>query len=137
MIRHRTVLLFLTVLIAGVSPAASISYQVTIDTNSISGNAGFLDFEFNPGVLSQSAFATISNFSPGGSLSNSPSIAGNVTGTLPPAITITNSTAFNDFFVGFTYGPSLSFLLPLGGPSVGTRKRPRPPRRRTAFVVFS
>ena len=119
MSRHRTLLLLLTVLLVGISPAlATISYQVTINTSSISGNAGFLDFEFNPGGSSQNAFAMVSNFSPSGSLSNSPSIVGNVTGTLPPAITITNSTAFNDFFVGFTYGSSLSFLLTLGGPAV-------------------
>src|SRR6266478_3730883 len=119
MSRHRTLLLFLTVLLAGISPAlATISYQVTIDTSSISGNAGFLDFEFNPGGSSQSAFAMVSNFSPSGSLSNSPSIVGNVTGTLPPAITITNSTFFNDYFAGFTYGASLSFALTLGGPAI-------------------
>jgi hypothetical protein len=119
MSRHRTLLLFLTVLLAGTSPAlATISYQVTVNTSSLSGTAGFLDFEFNPGGVSQSGFATVSNFVPSGALSNSPSITGNVTGTLPPAITITNSGAFNDFFVGFNYGASLSFLLTLGGPAI-------------------
>jgi PEP-CTERM motif len=45
-------------------------------------------------------------------------VSGGVSGTLPGLLTIDNSTAFNDYFQGFNYGDSISFLITLGGPAI-------------------
>ena len=37
--------------LASMASAAPITYDVTVDTSSISGTAGSLDFNFNPGPL--------------------------------------------------------------------------------------
>ena len=100
--------------------AAAISYSVTVDTSSVSGTAGFLDFQFNPGnSTSQAATAQISSFMTlGGSLSGVPQVNGNVVGTLPGTLTFVNSTALNEYFQGFNYGSSFSFMLLLTGPAI-------------------
>jgi len=101
--------------------AASITYQVNFDTSSVSGTAGFLDFQFNPGNnTSFAATAQINGFSPdGGSLSGAPSISGDVTGTLPGTVTFVNDTALNELFQGFNFGSSFSFQLMLSGAGIG------------------
>jgi hypothetical protein len=113
----------LIMLSAPKSASASIIYSVIVDTSSVSGTAGFLDFQFNPGnVTTQAGTAQILNFtSVGGTLVfnvNSPQIAGNVSGTLPGGVTIQDSSAFDDYFQQFTYGASFSFLLMLSGPEL-------------------
>ena len=45
-------------------------------------------------------------------------ISGDVTGTLASSLTLNNGTAFNDYFIPFTFGNTLSFLVTLGGPAV-------------------
>src|SRR5882724_9425360 len=105
-------LLFLTLLFSLVSVAsAGIITQVTVDTTTISGTAGSLDFQFNPGPLvSQAASLDIFNFTgdgtlvAGGCLAGGPCLTGNVAGTLPGTLTFDNGTSFNDYFQGFTFG---------------------------------
>ncbi len=121
MLRRRLVsgtlaVLMLALLFAGAA-GAQVTYLVTVNTAALSGQ-GFLDFQFNPGISSQPATAAISAFIPEASLAASSTTAGNVTGTLPPSITLTNSTPYNDEFIGITFGTSLNFLVTLGGPTV-------------------
>jgi hypothetical protein len=98
--------------------AASVVYNVTVDTSSVSGQTGYLDFQFNPGnATTQAATAQILNFT-GGTIGPPPSINGNVTGNLPNPVTIVNSTALNEDFQGFTYGSTFSFTLVLSGPAI-------------------
>jgi hypothetical protein len=98
--------------------AAAVVYNVTVDTSSVSGQTGYLDFQFNPGnVTTQPATAQILNFS-GGTIGPPPSTNGNVTGNLPNTVTIVNSTALNEVFQGFTYGSTFSFTLVLSGPAI-------------------
>ena len=97
---------------------AQVSYLVTVDTTSLSGS-GFLDFQFNPGVSSQAASASVSSFNPAVGL-GAPVLAGNTSGTLPPSITLTNSSPYNDDFVAFTFGASIRFLVTLGGPAISS-----------------
>jgi len=98
---------------------AVVTYFVTVDTSSVNGTSGFLDFQFNPGNSStQAATATISNFT--GGTFGAPQPGGNVSGTLPATVTFVNSTALNELFQGFTYGSSFSFLLTLSGPAIDT-----------------
>jgi hypothetical protein len=64
---------------ASIALAAPISYDVTVDTSSISGTAGSLDFEFNPGPLvTQAASLQILNFASDGTLTGSPVLTGDV-----------------------------------------------------------
>jgi hypothetical protein len=68
MCRHK--LLSLTLLLCGISAVASagpIAYAVTVNTSSITGTAGSLDFSFNPGpLLSQAASLQILGFASNG-----------------------------------------------------------------------
>jgi hypothetical protein len=98
--------------------ADPITYLVTVNTSAINGTSGFLDFDFAPGNDSQSAFVTISGFFPGGSLNGTPEGNGGVLGSLPGTLTIDNSTQFNDYFQGFDYSTTLTFLLAFGGPAL-------------------
>lgn len=97
---------------------ADVLFGVSVDTSTISGTIGFLDFQFNPGPLgSQSAFADILNFS-GGTLMGPPAITGDVTGALPGIVSLNNDTLFNDYFQQFKFGPAITFGLLLGGPAL-------------------
>jgi hypothetical protein len=104
--------------------AGSISYLVGVDTSSLNGQSGYLDFQFNPGGAGASAAAAmISSFATDGLLQPAAplnSISGDVTGTLPGLLTLGNTTAFNDYFEGVTYGNSANFELTLSGPGVGS-----------------
>jgi hypothetical protein len=101
--------------------AGPITYDVTVNTSSISGTAGSLDFNFNPGSVSQLAQLQILTFSSDGTLAgNCPCITGDVTGQLPSTLTFTNDTGFNDYFDDFTYGTTISFAVSLYGPALSS-----------------
>jgi hypothetical protein len=101
--------------------SSDILYQVTVDTSTVSGLSGYVDFQFNPGdVTTQPAFVQISNFTPGSSLSGAPRTTGSVAGALPGLVQIDNTSAFNDYFQAFAFGNALSFFLDFGGPAVNT-----------------
>jgi hypothetical protein len=103
------------------APASPVTYDVTINTTSIAGTSGSLDFNFDPGLLvSQGASLQILNFSSSGTLVGSPSLTGDVSGSLPSTITFDNGTGYNDYFVGFTYGSILSFDVSLYGPALSS-----------------
>ncbi len=109
--------------------SADIIYDVTVDTSSISGTSGSLDFNFNPGPLvTEEASLQILDFSSNGTLEDCASNVqgycntGDVTGTLPSTLTFDNGvdsgSGFNDYFTGFTYGATLSFVVDLSGPAI-------------------
>jgi hypothetical protein len=99
--------------------AGSATYLVDVNTNAIAGQAGNLDFQFNPGGASaESATATVTNFqSVGGVLSQTATLTGDASGSLPGTLTLNNGTAYNDVFQGFTYGSNFDFVLTLSGPA--------------------
>jgi len=105
---------------AGVVEAAPITYSVTVNTTSLAGTTGFLDFDFAPGSDSQSATVSISGFSTDGLLSGLAQVNGAVTGNLPGSLSITNTTQFNDYFQGLNFGTSIFFTLTLSGPALST-----------------
>src|SRR5262249_51862810 len=123
------------------SPIASadpITYDVSVDTSAISGTAGSLDFEFNPGPLvTQAASLQILNFSSDGTLAGSPALTGDVSGALPGTVTFDNGTAFNDYFEGFTYGSTLSFQVSLFGPALSSPDGTSTSGSSFAFSMFS
>jgi hypothetical protein len=98
-----------------------MTYVVTVNSSSISGTMGSLDFQFNPGPLvSKPATLQISNFASNGTLNPPPSPVGDVTGVLPGTLSFDNFTAFNDYFEPFTYGTMLSFDVSISRMAGGT-----------------
>src|ERR1700679_2721383 len=84
---------------ASVALADVITYYVTVDTSSISGTSGSIDFNFNPGPLvTQAASLQILGFASNGSLVSCAANVqgfcptGDVAGTLPSTLTFDNGT---------------------------------------------
>jgi len=98
------------------------TYLVVVDTSSVSGTVGHIDFQFNPGnATTQAASAVVGSFNlVGGSLTGVPQVTGSVSGALPGTITFTNSTALNEVFQGVTFGTTLSFEVTFSGPAIDT-----------------
>jgi hypothetical protein len=107
-------------LFGGVAPAFAdgVTYDFTVNTSSVTGQAGSLDFQFNPGaLLTQSASLQILNFSSNGTLGSSV-LMGDTSGALPGTVLFNNGGGFNDYFTGFTYGSTITFAVNLFGPAV-------------------
>ena len=118
----KTTILLIALLLGAVGSALAdgVTYDVSINTSSIVGTSGSLDFQFNPGPLvSQSASLQILNFSSDGTLGTA-SPFGDVSGTLPGTVLFDNGSAFNDYFTGFTFGSTISFAVNLFGPAVSS-----------------
>lgn len=122
--RHLVFVAALVLLQLGVlgpaSADADLIFQVAVDTSSLSGQSGFLDFQFNPGDGSaETATATVTLFQTiGGVLAQPASLTGDAAGSLPGSLTLDNGTVYNDVFQGFTFGDSFSFTLTLSGPAI-------------------
>jgi hypothetical protein len=126
------------------SASADIVYDFTINTSFISGTAGSLDFNFNPGPLvTQPSSLQILSFMSDGTLGSCTSNVqtfcnmGDVTGTLPGTLTFDNGTAFNDYFTGFTFGNSLSLNVRLFGPAINSPDGASTSGSAFAFSMFS
>jgi hypothetical protein len=123
---------------ATLAVADPITYNVTVDTSSISGTSGSLDFQFNPGPLTtQAASLQILEFSSDGSLAGSPALTGDVGGALPGTLTFDNGTQFNDYFDDFTFGSTLSFQVSLYGPALSSPDGVSTSGSDFAFSMFS
>lgn len=93
------------------SPAQADSvYDITINTASLSGTGAALTFDFIAGGGTQSNSVTISNFETDGVL-GSASTSGSATGALPGAVSLSNSSFFNELQQGMTLGSSISFQV--------------------------
>jgi len=139
MLTPKIVLLgFLALLFAGGASAGSITYSVNVNTSSISGTNGSLDFNFNPGPLvTQAASLQILGFSSDGTLAGSPTLTGDVSGALPATLTFDNGTAFNDYFEGFKFGSTLQFNVSLFGPALSSPDGTSTSGSTFAFIMFS
>lgn len=142
----RHVLFISAMALAGFASVArgGILYELTIDTRTIAGTAGSLDFNFNPGPLvTQAASLDISSFlSDGTPVSGScalggPCLTGDVSGTLPGTLTFDNGTGFNDYFQDFTFGNTLMFDVRLYGPAVNSPDGISTSGSTFAFSMFS
>jgi hypothetical protein len=123
---------------ASMAEAAPITYDVIVDTSSISGTAGSLDFNVNPGPLvTQAASLQILSFASDGTLAGNPTLTGDVAGALPATLTFGNGTAFNDYFDGFTFGSALSFQVSLFGPALSSPDGMSTSGSTFAFSMFS
>lgn len=132
-------ILFCVLFCAACVNAAPIIYNVSVDTSTISGVMGSLDFNFNPGPLvTQAASLQILNFMSDGTLAgNCPCGTGDVAGQLPAALTFDNGAAFNDYFDGFSFGSTLSFQVSLYGPALSSPDGVSTSGSTFAFSMFS
>ena len=124
--------------VASAAPAAPIDYQVNVDTSSLLGSTGSLDFNFEPGPLvSQAASLQVLGFASDGALACSPTLSGDVSGALPATLTFDNATGFNDYFEGFTFGKNLRFDVSLYGPALSSPDGTSTSGSAFAFGLFS
>lgn len=133
---RKLLLLMLASLWSVTALADAITYSVTVNTSSIVGTNGSLDFQFNPGInTTQSASIEILGFT-GGTL-GSATTTGDVLGTLPGTVTIDNGTIFNDYFTGYTFGNALSFDVSFLGPALTAPDGTSTSGSSFAFSMFS
>ena len=81
-----------------------------VDTTTLIGQSGYLDFQFNPNAESKTSLnssVTVYNFT-GGTL-GAVDTPVNVTGSLPDGATISNTGGTNELVQLFTFGKTLSF----------------------------
>lgn len=124
--------------LAALLPAAPITYSVMVNTASLSGSHGSLDFNFNPGPFAtQAAMLAIQSFRGDGTPLGSPPTIGDVSGALPSFLSFDNGAAFNDYFQGFTYGSTLSFDVNLSGPALSAPDGASTSGSTFAFSMFS
>ena len=96
--------------------AASVTYSVAVNTASLAGTTGSLDFNFEPGPFgSRPATLQIRRFGGDGSPSGSATLTGDAGGLLPSDLQFDNGTGYNDYFQAFTFGSFLSFDIMLSG----------------------
>lgn len=97
--------------------ANTLSFNVTVNTSSVSGSNGYLDFTFGSGLSSQPATATVSSFT-GGTVGLG-ILTGDANGSLVPGpLAINNTPGYNDFYVAYLYGSQLSFTLTFSGNAI-------------------
>jgi hypothetical protein len=124
--------------LSAANAAFANSILITMNTSSIAGTTGSLDFQFDPGPLvTQPATAQIAAFT-GGSFLGLPQTIGAVSGgPLPATVTLNNTFLTNDYFQSFTFGNSLSFLVSLSGPAVDSPDGVSTSTSEFAFSTFS
>jgi hypothetical protein len=102
---------------------SSVQYMVTVNTTSILGDDGYIDFQMNPTAMpTQAANADVANFFTVGVLDPAApysGTSGEVSGMLPGTVTLTNSETTNEYTEGMTpFGRTITFDLDLYGPAL-------------------
>ena len=103
--------------------ADTVSVSVSINTSSLSGQAGGIYFQFNPGLNADLASVSILDFSltPPGALDPSSALNfsdGGASGSLDSNdLTIANTFALNDYGEALTFGSEITFLINLNLPA--------------------
>ena len=124
-------------LLAASAASAGVICYVTVDTSSLAGTNGAIDFNFNPGPLvTQPVSVDIVNYSSDGTPGTASTI-GDVSGVLPLTVTIRNTNPLNDYFTDFVFGDTLSFQLNFYGPAVDSRDGVSTSGSAFAFGLFS
>lgn len=110
-------LLIVTALVMGmVGSAFAAAYEntFTISTTAISGQSGYIDFQYNPGPDTLAAGSAVTvDFLSDGVLGSHIERTGNVYGTLPQMVfEISSPTSqLNEYFQSFTFGDTISFRV--------------------------
>lgn len=109
MFKHTILLVTLGLTLA--LPARAETWQVDIDTTSLAGIGGYLDFQLNPGASdAQAVQVQISNFSTDATL-GSYLVDGAVSGSLAGVLVLDNSEALNAWLQGLAFGSHIAFTL--------------------------
>jgi hypothetical protein len=98
--------------------AGPISFAVDVNTSSVAGTAGSLEFQFASNSGNPPGSATLGNFSSDGTIKSAPYVfTGNVAGALPGPMTL-SETLLQPADVGqdFTFGSNLFFDVTLSEP---------------------
>ena len=96
--------------------AKAATYSVNIDTSSIAGTSGSVDFQWNLGAVNSLLTASVASFSNGSTLTGAPVLlAGAFTGSLASgdSLNFDGASAFNYVYQDMTFGSSISFMLTL------------------------
>ena len=136
---NKTYIFALSFLIGTANAAlASQILEVSVDTSTISGTTGSIDFQFNPGSLGyQAATVQIANLAGGTYGGTQQDFGGATGGPYPNAISLTNSAADNEDFETFTFGNKLFFSLLFSGPAVDSPNGTSSSTSEFAFSMFS
>jgi hypothetical protein len=104
--RNALVLITLGIAFSATAMAGSVTFDVSIDTSSVSGTGGGIYLSFFPGLNSDPASVSISGFSPADGLAGGPAFTdGGVTGTLD-----TNDLSFTNYLFSLNdYGENVTF----------------------------
>jgi PEP-CTERM motif len=102
--------------------ADTFSYEINVNTSSVSGTDGYLDFQLNPGNPPwDPANATLTNFITDGTLTGvlEPDL-GDVSGALPGTVVIDtdSNVGLNEHTEGITYGSFFDIFVTLDIPVV-------------------
>jgi hypothetical protein len=100
-------------LLAAASLGANSVYDVNIGTSGLSGESGYLVFDFISGGGPANAIS-LSGFTSDGTLGAVTSTTGEVTGALPGTVIFVDdpvSSVFNEYQNAFTFGTTMSFVL--------------------------
>jgi hypothetical protein len=106
-------------LLAAPASADTILYTVTVDTSSVSGSSGYLEFQLNTGSLVAGAVtASVMDFMGATVNMNDPNDFSSIGSfPLPGTLTLTSSSS-TDYFEAATFGSSITFQAELSGPGV-------------------
>ena len=101
--------------------AATISYHIHVDTSTLVGTTGNLEFVLNAGLTGPVDFmtATFHNFTTdGGPFATVPPDFGNVTGSLPGPLTLDNTGPGADHAESITFGSFFDIFVDVDVPSI-------------------
>jgi hypothetical protein len=107
--------------------AGTVSYRFTINTATLSGQAGNLDFQLNPGDISSPFVALdVSGFALNGGTftANQIVLTGDASGTLAGDLILDNNSGFNDAFQPVRLGSSIMFVATFSGAGVNNPASP-------------
>ncbi len=97
--------------------AAPIQYAVSIDTSSVA--SGYLDFQFSAGGPAQDLYGVISGLNISTGQLGPAILDGDVTGSFPGLVTLSNVPGFSaDFQQVLSFPSTLSFILTFRGPAL-------------------
>lgn len=116
-LQHRVAAWLAAVLLTLSLPAFAVQrYDIRVDTATLLGSDGYLDFQFNPGsVPASAATAIVSDVTGVTWRPDAPTVEGSVTGNLPGTLTFGNSTILNAYLTPVSFGSLFSFSLVLDG----------------------
>lgn len=135
-IKLQLLIIALVVFVAS-SAFAAFTYDVSIDTSSLSGQQGYLYLDYYPGNSSVASIATVANFATNGTLGSQDTVdvmnGAAVSGTLPSSVVLANTNGANDYLQAVTFGNTMSFSLSL----LNTQAFTQPPYQGGSVFSFS